>query len=134
MSEITRVETAPYPFPRASALTDTQEASGKVLPYQAPDVAARPVVVSQKEVDGKSNAHAEANERLRAAVAHMNDYIQSTQRDLQFRYDDESGETVVQVIDRKTREVIRQIPDEIFLKISQVIDSYGDIHLINAQA
>ena len=134
MSEITRVETAPYPLPRASALTDTQEASGKVLPYQAPDVAARPVVVSQKEVDEKSDAHAEVNQRLRAAVAQMNDYIQSTQRDLQFSYDEESGETVVKVIDRKTQDVIRQIPDEIFLKISQAIDSYGDIHLINAQA
>jgi|SRR5690554_275229 len=134
MSEITRVEAAPYAVTRVAAQANTQESSGKVLPYQTPDVAARPVVVSQKEVDGKSDVHAEAGERLRAAVAQMNDYIESTQRDLQFSYDDESGETVVKVVDRKTQEVIRQIPDEIFLKISQAIDFNGDIHLIHAQA
>lgn len=134
MSEITRVDASPYPFSRSPVSTDAQEASGKVLPYQAPDVAARPVVVSHKEVEEKSDAHAETSERLRAAVAQMNDYIQSTQRDLHFSYDHESGETVVKVVDRKTQDVIRQIPDQIFLKISQAIDSQGDIHLINARA
>ena len=134
MSEITRMGAGPYPVTRVAAQANTQESSGKVLPYQTPDVAAQPVVVSQKDVDGKSDVHAEAGERLHAAVAKMNDYVESTQRDLHFSYDDESGETVVKVVDRKTQDVIRQIPDEIFLKISQAIDSYGDIQLINAQA
>ena len=57
--------------------------------------------------------------QVTAAVSHMNDFIQSTQRDLSFTYDADRGETVVKVVDRHTQEVIRQIPDAIFLKIAQ---------------
>lgn len=53
---------------------------------------------------------AQMRERLQSAVAQMNEYVQSTQRDLQFSYDEELGDTIVRVLDRSTQEVIRQIP------------------------
>lgn len=58
-------------------------------------------------------------EDVKAAVSHMNKYIQTTQRDLTFTYDAERGETVVKVLDRSTQEIIRQIPDAIFIKIAE---------------
>lgn len=58
-------------------------------------------------------------EDVKAAVTHMNKYIQTTQRDLSFSYDADRGETVVKVVDRSTQEVIRQIPDAIFIKIAE---------------
>lgn len=73
-------------------------------------------------------------ENVQAAVAQMNEYIQSTQRDLHFSYDSAAGETVVKVLDRNTQEVIRQIPDAIFLKLAHSKDSGGNFHLFSAQA
>jgi len=71
---------------------------------------------------------------VEAAVAQMNEFIQSTQRDLHFTYDRDAGETVVKVLDRETQEVIRQIPDETFLKLARNKDSNGGLQLLNAQA
>ncbi len=73
-------------------------------------------------------------EKVQAAVAQMNEYIQSTQRDLNFTYDPNSGETVVKVLDRATQEVIRQIPDEIFLRLAQQMDIEEPGKLFSAQA
>lgn len=73
-------------------------------------------------------------ENVEAAVAQMNEYIQSTQRDLHFSYDKASGETVVKVLDRSTQEVIRQIPDETFLKLANSADADGNFPLFSAQA
>jgi len=73
-------------------------------------------------------------EKVQAAVAQMNEYIQSTQRDLNFTYDPGSGETVVKVLDRSTQEVIRQIPDEIFLRLAQQLTPDEPVSLISAQA
>jgi len=76
----------------------------------------------------------EMQEHVEAAVAQMNEYIQSTQRDLHFSYDKASGETVVKVLDRSTQEVIRQIPDETFLKLAHSKDANGNFQLFSAQA
>lgn len=73
-------------------------------------------------------------ENVEAAVKQMNEYIQSTQRDLSFSYDSSAGETVVKVLDRGTQQVIRQIPDETFLKLARSKDSEGSFQLLNAQA
>jgi flagellar protein FlaG len=72
-------------------------------------------------------------EKVQAAVAQMNEFIQSTQRDLHFSYDAESGNTIVKVIDRSTQEVIRQIPDQIFLKLAETLDSQMPLSLFNAK-
>jgi flagellar protein FlaG len=76
----------------------------------------------------------EMQENVEAAVKQMNEYIQSTQRDLSFSYDKSSGETVVKVLDRGTQQVIRQIPDETFLKLARSKDFEGSFQLLNAQA
>ena len=73
-------------------------------------------------------------EQVQAAVAQMNEYIQSTQRDLNFSYDPSSGDTVVKVLDRSTQEVIRQIPDETFLRLSQRLAPEEPIQLFSANA
>jgi flagellar protein FlaG len=96
--------------------------SGKPLPVE-------PQAAKSQQADVK-----ELQANVEAAVAQMNEYIQSTQRDLHFSYDKASGETVVKVLDRNTQEVIRQIPDEIFLKLAQNKDFEGAGQLFSAQA
>ena len=63
--------------------------------------------------ESKSNVH------LKKAVDDLNDFIQNTHRDLQFSIDQDSGTTVVKVIDSKTEKVIRQIPNEETLRLAR---------------
>lgn len=136
MSEVNRAEARPIPVATVQApfsSAGSREPSGKVLPPQVPEVAAH-AVPAEKPIEVEAEVLEEIGERVQAAVAQMNEYIQSTQRDLHFSYDKASGETVVKVLDRETQKVIRQIPDAIFLKLSQHIDSEGTLHLLRAQA
>ena len=64
----------------------------------------------------------------------IKEYIQSTQRDLRFSIDEASGETIVKVLDRQTEEVIRQIPDEVFLKLARSLDANEPVHFFSEQA
>lgn len=60
-------------------------------------------------------------EQLTDAVAKLNDHLQTINRDLHFSIDDASGQTVVKVVNSETDELIRQIPSEEVLRISQTI-------------
>lgn len=72
--------------------------------------------------------------KLQDAVAQMNDYIQSVQRDLHFAVDEELDQTVIRVMDRDTGELIRQIPEEVFLDLARKMKEQQEpFHLVNAQ-
>ncbi|WP_372966191.1 flagellar protein FlaG [Marinobacter sp.] len=58
-------------------------------------------------------------DELGNAVTRLNDYVQNIRRDLQFEVDMERGETIVRVVDNETQEVIRQIPDEVALRLAE---------------
>jgi len=51
-------------------------------------------------------------------VTEINDIIRSVQRDLAFNIDEDSGRTVISVIDSESGELIRQIPSEDLLAIA----------------
>ncbi len=137
MSEVTRVDARPHPVVKILAPPSSagvRESSGKVLPSKVPSVAAQPEVKNQKLAVASAVANAEMGQRVQAAVAQMNEYIQSTQRDLQFSYDPDAGQTVVKVLDRSSQEVIRQIPDETFLKLAQTLAPDEPLPLFRAEA
>lgn len=73
-------------------------------------------------------------EKLEQAVSKLNDYVQSTQRDLQFTLDEGAGKTVITVLDRTTQEVIRQIPDQVALNLARKLNEEEPIRLFSAQA
>jgi flagellar protein FlaG len=66
------------------------------------------------------------------AVTEINDYVQSVQRDLQFFVDEDSGVTVVRVRDKETGDLIRQIPEDIFLNLAQKLKEDNTLNLLNA--
>ena len=73
--------------------------------------------------NGKSLPQAETSQvdsgpEIQEAVNRINEYVQSVQRDLSFRMDNASGHTVIQVTDRATGELVRQIPSEEVLAIA----------------
>ena len=120
----------------AQALSSSQAAGGN-----APDLAAASAVhlstqfdkaaqqVSQAE---KSEARSEKQrEELGEAVTQLNDFVQSVQRDLQFEVDNEMGKTIVRVIDQETQQVIRQIPDEVALRLAENLQQDEPLTLFN---
>ena len=129
MNDITKVASNPVqakavPVSSLSGLVQGQK-TGNDLPPAAEAARSLP----------KDPVNSQAvQEQVQAAVAQMNEYIQSTQRDLNFSYDPDSGETVVKVLDRTTQEVIRQIPDEIFLRLAQTHTPDEPGQLFSAQA
>lgn len=59
---------------------------------------------------------------LEQSVKDLNHLVQELQRELNFSVDEASGEMVVKVVDRKTDEVVRQIPAEDVLKLRQRLE------------
>lgn len=68
-----------------------------------------------------------------AAVQSANAYVQSVASSLQFSLDQDSGRTVVKMVDTETEEVLRQFPSEEMLAISKSIDRMQGL-LINREA
>lgn len=73
------------------------------------------------------------DEPLDNVVAQMNEHFQMEQRDLRFNVDEESGLTIIRVVDRKTGDLIRQIPEDIFLQLARQVKEHEPIQLINVQ-
>jgi flagellar protein FlaG len=82
----------------------------------------------------KPKAEAEIlREELTNAVAKLNDYIQHVQRDLQFTLDEGSGQSVITVVDRRSSEVIRQLPAELTLDLARKLNNQEPLFLFSAQ-
>ena len=75
-------------------------------------------LLADKQVDQKSQPAVKGKE-IEEAVTNLNDYAQSVSRQLQFTVDEESGKTIVKVIDAETGETIRDIPPEEILKMQK---------------
>lgn len=71
----------------------------------------------------KQADHTEANrQQVEDAVKAVNEFIKPLNNSLQFNIDDDTGKTVVKVVDMATKEVIRQFPSEEMLSIAKAID------------
>lgn len=71
----------------------------------------------------KKSEHSERD--LQQAVTQLNDFAQSIQRNLHFSVDKESGILVTKVIDSKSNEVIRQIPNEETVALAHSLATLG---------
>ena len=65
----------------------------------------------------------EKQESLGQAVSQLNDFVQNVQRDLQFEVDENLGQTIVKVI--------RQIPDELALRLAENLHQNEPLTLFN---
>jgi flagellar protein FlaG len=88
----------------------------------------RPQLVAPKRVDIKFDA-AEQRQLLKDAVSLLNDQMSSTKRGLGFSYNDSIDSPVVTVLNSHTGEVVRQIPNEVVIRVAQSIDTFkGLLH------
>ncbi len=72
-------------------------------------------------------------EAVAAAVQSANASMQSISSSIQFSLDQDTGRTVVKMVDTETEEVLRQFPSEEMLAISKSIDRMQGL-LINREA
>lgn len=76
-----------------------------------------------RRVEQSANAeqqHQLQREQLEKVVARIEEFVGTTlNKGLAFRIDEESGKNVVTIYDKRTGEVVRQIPDEEMLSLSR---------------
>lgn len=79
----------------------------------------RPEIADRSE-ELKTQSMAEPDrEQMLAAVADMQDYIDTAGRNIQFQLDEESGRMVVTVTEASSGDVIRQMPSEEALRLAE---------------
>jgi flagellar protein FlaG len=66
-------------------------------------------------------------EDLEKAVGDIRDFVQSSQRKLDFSIDDSTGQVVVKVIATESGDVIRQLPSETALKLAQSLSEASSL-------
>jgi len=134
MNEVKPTSVAMVPAGSTSASAKSGEAaesqkvaSGKQLPPSATVAPSAPAQDVQEVAE-------EQQKSLTEAVSQLNDYVQSTQRDLHFSFDEDAGKPVVTVLDRETQQVIRRIPDDVVLNLARKLNDDEPLRLFSAQA
>ena len=70
---------------------------------------------------GNSSPPAVVHISVDSAVAQINQYLGSSQRELNFSVDRASGQTIIKVVNPNSGEVIRQIPAEEVVKMADAL-------------
>lgn len=91
---------------------------------QAPAAAPPAAPSDGVRVTAPEQAHtATANEvQLKRSLDAINRFLKPATGDIEFSMDEETGKTVIKIVDNKTNTVLRQIPSEEVLEIAKQLD------------
>ena len=92
------------------------------------EVPSKPVIAMPKPSDIKFDAK-ELRQNLKEAVGLLNEQVSSKKQGLGFRLEDSIDVPVVTVRNTETGEVVRQIPNEVVIKVAQSIDGFKGLIL-----
>ena len=107
---------------------DVMKSASVAKPSSSSQSAAQAEIIAGQGKTLPAEAEKVSQEALESAVVDLNNHMQQVQRDLLFSVDESSGRTVVQVVNSMTEEVVRQMPTEEALRISQSIkEQTGDL-------
>jgi flagellar protein FlaG len=116
----------------SSAQAEGRNASAQVATSNqntvASEIAAADRLSKAEKLENRNEAQ---REQLDEAVSQLNDFVQNVQRDLQFEVSDDLGQTIVKVVDQSTKEVIRQIPDEVAVRLAENLQQNEPLTLFN---
>lgn len=84
--------------------------------------ALRPADPAERPREKRAEPRQESPADVAQAARSVEKFVQQMSSDLQFSVDESSGSNVVRVVDRATKEVIRQIPSEEMLAIARALD------------
>ena len=98
---------------------ETPRPTSARTPVEAPAAAApAPPIAAAAD----TQARAADPESLKQAAAAANEALKTIRSELDFRVDEDTGRTVVRVVDRETGTVIRQMPSKELLEIAKTLD------------
>ena len=128
MNELSSQFTLVSPSP--SLRSERSTAGGKVSiePRQNTSTTALP------EIDQIQDPESIDNDKLEKTVVLLNEYFQNISRELNFSIDENSGRTVIKVIDAETNQTIRQIPSEEILELASHLEDGRPLGLFDASA
>ena len=86
----------------------------------APDTDIIPLPVST--VRPKVGNKTESDEQIRQAVQNIQGAVDNLAHNLRFSIDEDTGKTIIKVVDAHTDEVIRQFPTEEAIEIARTLD------------
>jgi flagellar protein FlaG len=121
VSKRSNVESSVSKVSSLNAKASVGAVTGKALPTPGSDV---PAAVS--ELDTPKAQQNLSSEEVLEAVQNLNDFVQKTRRELNFSVDEQTGRTVVKVIDHETKDIIRQIPAEEILEVARRVAEEND--------
>ena len=109
--------------PPAPSASTNASAAHSPAPVKRPDVSLpdKPAIVLPKRPELQFNA-AESKKNLQEAVAFLNQQVTSQKSGLGFSLNDHVDVPVVTVRNTVTGEVIRQIPNEVVIRVAENID------------
>lgn len=93
--------------------SEAQAGSGTAMPVDPMQA------VSATERSDKTEP--DMRKQVEKAVDDVQRFVETMNNSLQFSIDDDSGRTVVKVVDKQTDEVLRQIPSEEMLDIARAL-------------
>ncbi len=95
------------------AIADTAAPAGQPKPTRA---------ARAEAVSAPARQPAQDPQQVAQAVAVLNRAMAALSREVEFTSDQQTGHTVVRVLDRETQELIRQIPSKEVLSITHALD------------
>ncbi|WP_213876055.1 flagellar protein FlaG [Pseudomonas sp. dw_358] len=108
----------------AAATQPVAATSSNIAAGASTTAAVAPVTSSSDVTTAKAKP---ARAELEQAVKSIQDFADSTQRNLKFSIDDKTHQVVVKVIATSTGLVVRQIPDEAAVKLAQSLSETGSM-------
>ena len=115
MMEKSLTQASSISFAQGQQVDQSRKTSGNSLPE---------VVVEQPAMN---------EENVVEAVSRINQYVQQTERTLDFQLDESSGKTIISVYDKESSELIHQIPSELALELAQKLNDEEPSLLFSAQ-
>lgn len=108
----------------ASSLTTQINPAGSGAVRAAP-IASESVAKTKTSEVVKSTQQTEPvnRQQLDAALKNVRAFVEPINSDLEFSMDEDTGQTIVKIIDRNTKEIIRQMPSEEMVAIAKALDS-----------
>lgn len=104
---------------------------GKVIEAEG-TVARQTLSENEQSLPPAKESSQPSSQQLEEAAENLNQHVQSLQRDLHFSVDEDTGDTVIRVVDSQSQKTIRTIPSEEFLSLSEQLNQSVGV-LLNAQ-
>lgn len=114
-----------------------QRAAGESATQQTAETSDPSKITGQKELQAadqqKQDNKEVSKDSAQQAADKLQDFVAAIGTSLRFTVDEDSGSTVIKVMDPDTQQVLRQIPSKEALELSKALDSFKGL-LVKQQA